>query len=128
MGPLLVVLVTELVEQGLEFSDRGGLDGLAPQPVLQCLLEAFDLAAGRGVVRSGVLLGDVEPVEGFLQGGFPTAAAFASEPDRVNRPGVSGDFLKRSAQRFAGLFCERSTPPQARRVGCRRSTRTGADG
>lgn len=59
--------------------------------------------------------------------GLPLLGAILVD-DGLNRPGVSGDFLKRSAQRFAGLSCERSTPPQARRVGCRRSTRTGADG
>src|SRR5215211_7767014 len=48
---LVVVDVDEAVEQGLELGDRGGLVGLGAQPRLEGLLEAFDLAAGGGVVR-----------------------------------------------------------------------------
>src|SRR5512133_3981416 len=60
MGAAVVVLVLEPVEQGLQVPDRGGLVGLGAQPGLHGLLEAFDLAAGGGVVRAGVLLGDAQ--------------------------------------------------------------------
>ena len=49
--------------------------GLAVEPFLEGLLEAFDFAAGGGVVGSGVLLGDVEAAEFVLEG---VAAAFAA--------------------------------------------------
>jgi hypothetical protein len=58
MRPLLVVDLDELLEQGLEPGDGGRAPGLCAQPVLEGLLETFDLAAGRGVVRSAVLLND----------------------------------------------------------------------
>ena len=57
---VLVVDLHELIEQRLQFGDRGGWDGLGVQPVLQRLLEAFDFPAGGGVVGAGVLLDDVE--------------------------------------------------------------------
>ena len=47
---------------------------------------------------------------------------------KLNRPGMSGDCLKRSAPRGVGLCVERSRPPRARLVACRRSTRTGGGG
>lgn len=46
----------------------------------------------------------------------------------LNRPGVSGDCLKRSARLAAGPCVERSRPPRARQVGHRRSTRTAGGG
>nr|WP_232807339.1 hypothetical protein [Geodermatophilus chilensis] len=58
---MLVVLDDEQVEQGLQFGDRGGLDGLGAQPLLQRLLDAFDLAAGGGVIWGAVLLHDAQP-------------------------------------------------------------------
>ncbi len=61
VGPVLVVLDDEQVEQGLQFGDRGGLDGLGAQPLLQRLLDAFDLAAGGGVIWGAVLLHDAQP-------------------------------------------------------------------
>jgi hypothetical protein len=44
-----VVLVDERVEQGLQPRDGAGLDGLGGEPLLEGLLEAFDLAAGGGL-------------------------------------------------------------------------------
>jgi hypothetical protein len=58
---LLVVLVGDGVEQCLQRGDRGGLLRLGAEPLLQGLLEPFDLAAGGGVAGAGVLLGDREP-------------------------------------------------------------------
>jgi hypothetical protein len=58
--PLVVVDRGELVEQGLQVGDGGGLVGLRAQPVLHRLLEPLHLAAGRGVVGGGVLLGHVQ--------------------------------------------------------------------
>lgn len=60
MGSLVVVFVVEAFDEGVE------LLGLACEPVFEGLLEAFDLASGRGVVRAGVLLRDVSLVEFFL--------------------------------------------------------------
>jgi hypothetical protein len=57
---LLVVDLGEGVEQGLQVGDRLRLVGLGPEPFLEGLLEAFDFAAGGGVVGSAVLLDDVE--------------------------------------------------------------------
>jgi hypothetical protein len=51
-GPVrsaLVVLGDECVQQGLQLGEGGGLDGLGDQPLLEGLLEAFDLAAGSGL-------------------------------------------------------------------------------
>src|ERR687883_62426 len=61
---------------------RGGLVRLGAQPVLHGLLETFDLAAGGGVVRAGVLLPDAQASQLGLQ---LRAAAFpAGEPDGVD--------------------------------------------
>ena len=61
--PLLVVGGGEPVRQRLQFGDRGGLVWLGGQLFLHRLLKAFDLAAGGGVVGSGVLLGDAQALE-----------------------------------------------------------------
>jgi hypothetical protein len=60
VGSVVVVGVDEFVDEGLEFGDGVGCDGLGSEPLFQGLLEAFDFAAGGGVVGSGVLLGDVQ--------------------------------------------------------------------
>jgi hypothetical protein len=57
--PVLVVDVGEDVEESLELGD-GGRGRLSSEPGLEGVLEAFDLAAGAGVVGSGVLLDDAE--------------------------------------------------------------------
>jgi hypothetical protein len=57
VGSVVVVELDEPVEEVLEFGDGGGL-GLTGEPALEGLLEAFDLPAGRRVVRTRVLLGD----------------------------------------------------------------------
>ena len=49
----VVVFVDEGVELGLEFGDGGGL-GLTDEPLLEGLVEAFDLSARGGVVGGGV--------------------------------------------------------------------------
>ena len=54
VGPLVVVVVDESVELGLEFVEISG-EGLAAEPLLEGLLEAFDLAAGLGVVGAAGL-------------------------------------------------------------------------
>ena len=68
MGPVVVVVVDEGVEQGLELADRRRLTGLCSEPLLHGLLEALDLPAGGRVVRSGVLLHDTESVQLGLEG------------------------------------------------------------
>jgi hypothetical protein len=81
-----VVDVDEHVAQGLEFVDGGGLVGLGPQPVLERLLEPFDLAAGGRMVRTAVLLGDPEPAQFGLEA--VAAAAAAGEPGGEHHPVV----------------------------------------
>ena len=49
-----VVVVPELVEQRLELA-HGGRSGLAVEPFLQGLVEAFDFPAGLWVVGPGVV-------------------------------------------------------------------------
>ena len=56
---LLVVVVAELVELGLQ-GGEGGRGVLAGEPVLQRLMQPFDLAAGLWVVGLGVGQGDAE--------------------------------------------------------------------
>ena len=63
MGPAFVVVVDELVDEGLELVDGRGLTGLGPQPLLHGLLESFDLAAGGRMVRPGVLLAHAQTVK-----------------------------------------------------------------
>ncbi len=75
MGPLVVVGVDEPVDESLQLGEGGGLVGLGTQPVLHRLLEAFDLAAGGGVVGGGVLLGDVQAAQLVFQGVAAAAAA-----------------------------------------------------
>ena len=79
---MVVVGLDELVEKGLEFGDGGRLDGLGGEPVLHCLLEAFDFAAGGRVVRAGVLLDDVEAWELGFQA--VASAAAPGEPCGVD--------------------------------------------
>ena len=61
VGALVVVDVGDAVEELLELVE-GVWWGLAVEPVLHGLLDAFDLAAGAWVVGSAVLLDDAEPV------------------------------------------------------------------
>lgn len=75
-----VVELNEGVELVLERGDRvGWVEG--GEVALQCLLEAFDLAAGGGVVRGGVLVGDAEIGEEGLE-------AVASSADAGEAGGV----------------------------------------
>ena len=99
VGSALVVLVDELVEESLEFRQGGG-GWLGGEPFLEGLLEAFDFAAGGGVVGAGVLLGDVERGEGGLES--VAAAAVAGEADGVDES-VVGEHGGREARVF-GLF------------------------
>lgn len=75
VGPVVVVVADELIEQCLEVGDRGRLDWLGAEPPLQRLLESFDLAAGGRVVRAGVLLPDVQLPELVLEVVASAAAA-----------------------------------------------------
>jgi hypothetical protein len=79
---MVVVLIDEGIDEGLEFGDRGGLDGLGAQPFLHGLLKSLDLAAGGGVGWAGVLLDHVQAPEFALEG--VASAAAASEPRRVD--------------------------------------------
>jgi hypothetical protein len=53
MGPALVVVIDELVDEGLELVDGGGLLWLGSQPFLHGLLEPFDLPQVVGVHQFG---------------------------------------------------------------------------
>ena len=88
VGAPLVVLVDEGVELCLEFGDCGGA-GLSGEPFFECLVEAFDFAAGRGVVRAGVLLGDPEVRECGFE--VVAAAAESGETDGVDKSVVGED-------------------------------------
>jgi hypothetical protein len=77
--PLLVVIAGELIEQGLELGEAGGLPGLGGQPFLQGLPEPLDLALGLGVVRLAVLLPHPEAAKLVFQA-VAAAAAAAGEP------------------------------------------------
>jgi hypothetical protein len=68
----------ERVEQGLQISQGGGLDGLGAEPVLHGLLESLHLALGLGVVRFPVLLDDPQAAQLGLQS--VAAAPAAREP------------------------------------------------
>jgi hypothetical protein len=63
VGPVVVVLLDECVEDGLEVVDGGRLLGLGAEPLLHGLLEPLDLALGLGVVGLRVLLDDPESAE-----------------------------------------------------------------
>jgi hypothetical protein len=63
-----VVEAGELVEEGLEAGQGGGLGWLGAEPFLEGLLEPLDLALGLGVVRLAVLLAGAEVVQLGLQG------------------------------------------------------------
>ncbi len=127
MRPSVVVLVAEAVEEGLQLGGRGWLDRLGAQPLLHGLLEAFDLAAGGGVVGVGVLLHHVQAAQFDFEAGAPAAAAGesggvdhpvvgqrggrnavlgngfaeAAEHDRAGDPGMRGH-----VQRVAGAVVE----------------------
>ena len=73
----MVVDAGEGVELVLEFGDGPGA-WLGAEPSFEGLLEAFDLAAGGGVVGPGVLLGDLETGEFGLE-----AVASASSAGEV---------------------------------------------
>ena len=68
-----VVVGGEGVQLGLQVRERAGA-GLAGQPFLQRLVEAFDLAAGGGVIRLGVPELDAEG-DCFAFQGDPAVAA-----------------------------------------------------
>jgi hypothetical protein len=82
----MVVLVDECLDQRLELADVGGLGGLGAEPVLQGLWEAFDFAAGGGVVGSGVLLGHAEPVQVVFE-----AVRYGSSRNGAPLPGALTD-------------------------------------
>jgi uncharacterized protein YegP (UPF0339 family) len=90
---LLVVLADEMVEQCLELVEGGGW-WVGGEPFLEGLVEAFDFAARGRVVRSRVLLGDVERVEQGLEAVASAAAGngeiIASGESYVTKDGAKG--------------------------------------
>ena len=71
----MVVDRGELVEQVLELGDGGGLLWLGAERLFEGLLEAFDLAAGGGLVGAAGFLLDVATAQLRLQGVAAAAAA-----------------------------------------------------
>jgi hypothetical protein len=57
----------KFTDEGLSLADRGGLFGLGGEPLLHSLLESLDLAAGNGVVGTGVLLENTESAQFELE-------------------------------------------------------------
>jgi hypothetical protein len=74
----VVVEVDEGVQEGLQLGDGAWLVGLGGEPGLHGLLESLDLPAGGRVVRAGVLLDDVEPLEFGLEAVAATGDAAAA--------------------------------------------------
>ncbi len=106
-GPVRAVVVAggdEDVEQSLQLVDGGRLVGSGGHPVLQRLVEAFDLAAGGGVAGPGVLLHHVGPAQFVLEGGAAAGEA-GGGPCRCRSAWPPGD---RAAQRPAGEHGARS--------------------
>lgn len=71
----VVVLIDEVVEQLLELGNCGCLSRLGAEPLLEGLLEAFDLVLGVRVVRSAVLLNDLELAKPRLEAVTPASPA-----------------------------------------------------
>lgn len=67
VGPAVIALVEEAVDESLLLRDGGGLDALPDQPFLHGLLEPLYLSGGGRVVGPGVLLDDVEASQFGLQ-------------------------------------------------------------
>ena len=86
-GAVVVVLLDEGVEKGLEVIDRGGLLRLCAEPLLHRLLEALDLALGLGVVGVPVLLDHPESAQLGLEAVAGAGALLAlGEPGREHHP------------------------------------------
>jgi hypothetical protein len=81
--PAAVVVGDELVAEGLQLSDRGGLPRLRSEPLFQRLLEPFHFAAGGGVARLGVLLDHTQMAEFSIT---PRWRSSAWKPFMVSRP------------------------------------------
>ena len=63
MGPAFVVVVDELVDEGLELVDGRGLTGLGPQPLLHGLLESLTLPQVVGWLGREFFWRDAQTVE-----------------------------------------------------------------
>ena len=63
-----VVVAAEGVELGLQLAQGGGRGGWLGEPLLEGLVEPFDLAAGLRVVGPGVAEEDAAGVQGDLEG------------------------------------------------------------
>jgi hypothetical protein len=96
---IVVVGADEGVDEGLQLGDGDRLDGLGEQPLLHRLLEPFDLAAGGGVVRAGVLLHDVAAAELVLE----VVAAAAAAAAAGEAGGVGGAVVGERGERVAVL-------------------------
>ena len=126
MRATLVVDVDELVEQCLQLDD-GGRDGVGGEPAFECLVEAFDLAAGRGMVLPAVLLDDAEAAalgEWVLRGAIDEALVFVGVGT-----GIGGAVIDRGAVTHGNLFGHQggfgSKPCSCGRVGCLETVAAG---
>src|SRR4030095_3469588 len=105
VGAVVVVELDEGVELALELvQGRGG--ALGGEPAFEGLLETFNLAAGGGVIGTGVFLGDSETSEGGLE--LVAATPAAGEAGRVDH-GVVGQHGGGGAVLACGL-CGRTGP------------------
>lgn len=83
VGPSVIVVLDELVEERLQFGRVVGLSGLGSEPFLHRLLESLHFALGGGVAWSAVLLDDVESAELVLQGVSAGATGEAGREDHA---------------------------------------------
>ncbi len=83
VGPDLVELGPEPVELALEFGDASR-PVLFGEPLLQGLVETFDLPTGLGVIGPGVLVGDAEGDQLELDGAALRLSAVNTAPLSVN--------------------------------------------
>lgn len=110
MRAVVVVRVPEGLQVGVELVEGLGLVGLPGQPHLGGLLEPFDLAAGGGVVRSGVLLSHAQRGEFGLEGVAAAANVGGGVPDGVHHAvvgqgGCGAAVLKRLEDIWSGQGC-----------------------
>ena len=82
VGSNVVVVAAEPVELAVQAGD-GACGWLGGEPLLLGLLEAFDLAAGLGVVGAGVVEADTEAAELDLEGDAAAATLSAGEHGAV---------------------------------------------
>ncbi len=114
-------IVDKIGEEVLAWQRRP-LEALDPVTYLDAIVVKVRDGAHVGNKSAHIAVGvDIEGIKHVL--GIWVQATECAKFGGMNRPGMSGNCLKRSAPRVVGLSCKRSRSPRVRRVGCRRSTR-----